>query len=638
MIGGADLPGRSGVVALFDYVLHRRDVRDLPLMVLFGPRGSGKTWVLKYVGNACRDSATIPHALVDCAERGYSVWRLVGKLADDLYGPWPEFGAVDFRRVWLARVAVAIGDLPEDDEAARNRVRAELRARAGLGDTAGAAGEIITDAAQLPHAAQALDISPGELKFVGRLAARLVTSALNSRYSVERLFRTGLAWYAERAKRPGSGLAELVRLNRLAQNVNTRREADRMLVAAFLADLEAAYAGRRRPCNGVVLLDNCHEDAGRELLNLIAQVRAGSPECDPLVVLAAARALPALVGLRDRWSFSWDTRKTSATRDTGRTAPPTAAAVAYPAWRAGRGERDSPGSWWLPIHLQGLTPTELVRVVPDEAARFVHGLTLGHPWSARQLRDLPLDAQSRRAVLDRFEPGYLLTELSDRSRELRRWAAARDVEAAANALGGRGSDLYDRLGPSLWLTAPEAPGKWPRIHPWLRRILLWQLAEEGEAEWRRAHHRLRDWATQHRPLDVDKLYHSLACEEIDTTVDYLLGLLRPRETVGYPLDADTWIAKFDDITAAPGLHRRAGSAAARYDELLDRCPESSGPRRVVWSLVAARWIWADPLGDPEYVLAHTISREFVRLADDVVESGRNQFHREASKYQEMRPR
>jgi hypothetical protein len=632
MAAGAGLPGRSGLVALFNDVLRRDGVRDLPLMVLFGPRGSGKTWALKYIGNACRQSAAIPHAFVDCEERRYSVWQLVGKLADELHGPWPEFGTVDFRRVWLARVAVAIPDLPEDDEAARNRMLAELRARVGLAKRADAAGEIVSDATQLPHAAQALDISPGELKFVGRLVGRFVTSAINSRYTVERLFQTGLTWYADRAKRTGTGLAELVRLNRLSRSADSRREADRIIVAAFLADIEGAFSRRRRRFNGAILLDNCHEEAGRELLNHIAQARAMSVDCDPVVVLATARTLPELIGLRDRWPFPWETRKTSALLAGDRAGLPTTATVDYSRWRTRRGGRESPGGWWLPIHLQDLTPTELAGVVPDEAVRFVHGLTLGHPWSARRLRDILPVASSRRAILDQFDPEYLLRELSDRHRELRRWAAARDIDAAANALGGRGSDLPDRLETSLWLIAPESPLKWPRIHPWLRRILLRQLAGEGPGEWQQVHHQLRDWAKRNRPLDVDVPYHSLACEELDVAVDHLIEQLRSRGS-----DADTWITRFDETTSAPGLHRRTESAEARYDELLDRCPEASGVRRVVWSLVAARWIWADPLGDPEFSLAHTIANEFVRLADDFVESGRNQFHRQARKYREMRP-
>lgn len=625
MVAALPLLGRSGIISLFKELL-RRNGRDLPLTVLIGPPGSGKSWVLQYIERACGGSAAIPYAFVDCAERNYTPWQLVCRLADELSGSWPEFGAIRFRRVWLALVAVSITDLSDDpgDTTNCSRVREELRRRVRIRERADVASRAADEVGLILDARQALDVSPAEVRLVGNL----LRSAISSRYAVDALFRTGLNWYGERGKRGDSGVDELVRLNLSFHDTSRRREAERTLVAAFLADIEAAYSRRKRPFNCVVLLDNCHEEAGRTVLDLVAHARATSAVCDPVVVVAAAGALPELTGLRGRWQMPWETKeRATSARKAARQEVPTSRSVSYVAWSGSR-DREMPGSWWLPVRLCNLTPGELARSIPDEHVRFLSDLTNGHPWSVRELASALSEPRSRRAVLDGLRYDYLLTGLPDRLHgELVCWSAARDIDAAAGALSARHSDLSDWLEKSLWLTA-EDPLRRPRIHPWLRRVLLWQLARTGKDRWNAAHGRLRDWAAVHRKVEIDIWYHSLACGEVGTAVDHLLD----QQQNG--ADAESWIEKLNGITAAPGLHHHAENAEARYDELLALCPDETGPRRVVWSLVAARWIWADPLGDPGFTLTHAIADEFVLLAD-VFETGRNRFHQEARKYREL---
>ncbi|WP_166663965.1 hypothetical protein [Actinophytocola oryzae] len=560
---------------------------------------------------------------MDCAERNYTPWQLVCRLAEELSGSWPEFGAIRFRRVWLAQVAASIHDLSDDPaDTTRNcaRVRDELRRLVRVRERVGAVARTLEDVGLTLDARQALDISSAEVRLVGQL----LQSAVSSRYAVDALFRTGLSWYGARGKRNEDGVHELVRLNLSFHDAARRREAERTLVAAFLADIEAAYTRRNRPFNCVVLLDNCHREAGSTVLDLVAQARATSETCEPVVVVAAAGALPELTGLRTRWRLPWEPERAGSAQEPTRREVPTARSVTHGAWSGAR-DREATGSWWLPVWLCDLTSTEIGESVPAEHVRFVDDLTHGHPWSVQELAPTLTEPRSRRAVLDGFRYEHLLAGLPDRSREkLILWSAARDLDAAQGALGARHSDLPDWLEKSLWLTA--GPRRLPRLHPWLRRVLLWQLAGMGKNQWNDVHGTLETWARAvgNRKKTNDIWYHSLARGELGPVVDYLIDLQ-------LDADAESWIDEFDEITEAPGLHRYAESADARYDELLSLCPNETGPRRVVWSLVAARWIWRDPLGDPEFTLTGAIAHEFDLLAD-VFQTGRNRFHREAEAY------
>jgi hypothetical protein len=611
-----ELPGRSGIVALFKECLRREGARDLPITLLLGPRGSGKTWTLTYLWKACQASVALPHALIDCATgRRDTVWRLVCEIADELRRHWPEFGTLRFRRVTLARLAVEPHDLPEDLDRARERLRELLGHRAKLKEHAETAVDV----------AQAFDVALAEVRLVGRVTQRIASSR-----SVEMLYRTGLSWYGALSGQHGDGLAALVKLNWLIHRDGNAQDAERILVQALLADLADAFAGRKRRSNCALLLDNC-AGAGNELLNLLAEIRAASRDCDPLVVFAACRSVPELSGLRAPWIFPWEEPFRS---DAGKREVPTPEAATYATWGAGRRNRQAAESWWLPVLLRDLSLAEIADLVSSDRRRFVHRLTLGHPWSVGQLPTV-LDGDDRATVLERFGPKakYLISGLSEHQhKNLILLAAGRDLEFPSRAgIGLRGAeaapDLADVLDGSLWLIKGTSRHG-PRLHPLLRRMLLWELA--GTAEWKRVHGTLREYAGRHG-LPVELAYHALACGEIGPAVDYLCQQL-------HDLDADHWIRAFNEITSAPGLRSPTESPESQHESLLRNreLPDRTGVRDTLWSLVAARWIWADPVGDPAFSLADTIADGFVLLTKDV-ETGRARFHREAKAYREMRP-
>lgn len=659
----SELLGRSGIVELFDDCVRRTDrsTRDLPLIVLLGPHGSGKTWTLRYLLERCNRSVAVPFAFLDCADgQADDVWQLVCDLADELRGPWPEFGRLRFPRVTLARLAVE-PTLPREQDAAEEALRDVLRRRARLRERGNAAGEVLVDAAQ------ALDLPLGEAKLLGRLIA----SVAAARYPVEALYRGGLSWYAARGGRSrGGGLGELVRLNRLFHGARDhgakdhgadrgdrdrgakgRRDRDRgdtaragrVLVEAFLADLVQAYAGANRGLNCAVLLDGCDAGPAGVFLRLVAETRAASATRDPLVVVAASGTVPVLPGLRERWSMPW------ADPDPARTVVPAPESATCATWTAARGNRHTAESWLLPVHLRDLTPAELDRALTDRSSPdgavsaqtrgFVHRLTAGHPWSAKRVL-AALDAadaspDAMRAVLGRLSVDYLFGDLPPgQRRTLVRWSAARDVDVASQATAGPGSGasssgdstaLHDELERRLWLVR-GSPRRGPRLHPWLRRVLLWRLAGAGQAEWGAVHRRLAEHAMTRRRY-LDAAYHRLACGDVRAAVDHLSKQF-------HELDAEHWIREFGELTSAPGRHNPAESPDERYEALMrERGPaDRDDPvRDALWSMVAARWIWADPVGDPASTLVDAIADGFARLAGKA-DTGIARYRHEAAEY------
>ncbi|MGH3566458.1 MAG: hypothetical protein ACRDRH_10580 [Pseudonocardia sp.] len=608
MADSGALAGRRGVLTLFTDCLRRQSTpRDLPIVGLLGVRGSGKTWTLRYLEQACGLSVAIPYTFLDCTESSRdSVWSLVCDIADTLHRKWPEFGALDFPRVTLARLAVR-DELPGDLATAREQVRQALAEAAKLA----ARGETLQDV--VIDLTQAVDFSPG----LGSLAGRAVRWLTNSKLSVDRLYHKGLSLFAAGGDRLAAFDA-LINLNRAHHDDRRRAEADRVLVKALLADLNAAFTGRRRAFHCAVLLDNCDTDAAVGLLNLVAGLRASTSEPDPLVLVAACGTVPGLTGLTERWLLPWEAG--------GRIGPvpiPDADAASYAAWTDGRPGRNLPSSWWLPVHLRDLALTELDHHT-EERTVFVHRLTCGHPWSVDRVSSA---AAAQTGVLTRSTPDadYLFRGFSAANRRtLAAWAAARDLETAARVIGG-GLALHDEVVRRMLLVKGGSPRK-PVLHPWFRRVLLFDLAQDGD-RWRQTHGRLAEAAGRLRQLDF--AYHHLACENLTPAVDYLGERF-------HSVDAETWIAEFDEIADAPGRHETGDEPVDRCDKLQLRDDRDRDDilRNALWSMTAARWIWADPVADPGHTLADTIADGFVRLAE-VGLTGLARYRREAKKYREL---
>ncbi|MEU4211714.1 hypothetical protein AB0F13_17205 [Streptomyces sp. NPDC026206] len=615
--------------------------RGLPVLVLAGKRGSGKTTVLEWLGYL---GSHRPHALYDFGSAApRRPHEVAGRLAYGLSHRFARQPALLFPRLTLGLVVVDPGLFldPNDSGKAGRQLRRALQ-------EAGDHTAVADRAAEVAGLLQDLNL----LQIPGAgLLAGLIRHPPRLPLGLAR--RTALAWYAG----PHTPLHELVALNRLSKSEAgiDRAAVDRRLCAAFLADLRGEYARRRRDRNCVVLLDNIDADGGREFLDLLMQLRDAGAAPDPLLAVATAS-------------------------DAGRIPAPFAPGpsgvvirspeqASYADWRQAIPDPPPDMSWrWYCVELRDLTSGEVSQLGAGVAARLpeapplVHQLTRGHPWSAHRL----LDAAAR--AMGREDPGPLLCgllsapapaegspaaaplgsavlrdvlqELTDDQRAaLVACCAAREFDSACDAglldtfsLHTRNT-LAREMGTRLWLVDPVPQDAGvrggrgsgylkdshplpltggPVLHPWLRLLLCGELARSPR-RWEQVHEELRGWHLLHgHPLDV--LYHALALGRLDDVVGHLAGGLVELA------DTDAWLYELYAVTAAPlrepvlaGL-----TATLRADRLAaELAPRSFAERRTLSVLVAALWLATDPrnrLPSARPELNLTISSMFQDLA------------------------
>ncbi|MEU9112924.1 hypothetical protein AB0D04_14330 [Streptomyces sp. NPDC048483] len=575
-------------------------VPGLPVIVALGPRGSGKSTLLQRLG---RQAANRPHALYNFGSTSgpRRPHEVAGRLAYGLSQRIRHQPALLFPRLTLGLFAVA----PELSLDTTDRRRARQQLRQAL---RGPATQPSPAADHLTGVAEALkDLNLVAIPGISLLAG-LIRQPPRLPAAVTR--HTEFAWYADRRR---SALEALIDLNLDAKDEAQQAAVDRLLCQAFLADLRGEYARRERDRNCLVLLDNIDAEGGREFLDLLGHLRQESGASDPLLVVATASDAPEV---RVR-----------------------------PAQRASRADwvRHAPASphaprrSWYHVRLRDLTAAETQKLGADlavfapQAPLLIQSLTQGHQWSVRHLLDaaagLPdhdgdSTARLRGMVTGPGEPDrtvldHLLAGLTDAEKEpLITAAAAREPETVVDA-GLIDADAYDTLmggfGIRLWLTdpapqdaaarggqvpdhpdgrRPPPPASRPALHPWLRLLLLQELARRP-GRWSQVHGDLKTWhrANARDERRIDELYHTLALGELDAVVAHLARRLAQ---LG---DTDAWLYELYAITAAP-LHRPVEperSAALRTDALAQElAPESFGAHRALTMLVAALWLASDP--------------------------------------------
>ncbi|MFC5146682.1 hypothetical protein ACFPP6_18590 [Streptomyces aureoversilis] len=619
-----------------------RGGRGLPVLVLVGTRGSGRTAALAWLGYL---GSHRPHAFYDFASAGpRRPHEVAGRLAYGLSHRFARQPALLFPRLTLGLLVVDPGlslDANDSRRAGHQLRRALHEARESTG-----AADRAADVAGLLQDLNLLQI-PG----IGLLAG-LIRRPPRLPLSIAR--RTGFSWYAG----PHTPVDELVALNQLSKSGTDvdRAAVDRRLCEAFLADLRGEYARRRRDRNCAVLLDNVDAEGGRDFLDLLVRLRDESGAPDPLLAVATAS-------------------------DTGRIPGPFARGPAgvwirspeqasYADWERSVPDPPPDASWhWYCVQLRDLTAAEVSQLgagIADrlpEAPPLAHRLTRGHAWSAGRLLEAAARIPGRgdgeallRGILatpvpaadDRSEAEPLdrviLRDLLDGMNEEQRAAlvvcsAAREFDAAWDAdllesftLRTRNS-LARETGTRLWLVDPvpqdagarggrgsgylenshprPLSGR-PVLHPWLRLLLLQELAR-SRSRWDETHEQLQVWHMLYgHPLDVR--YHALALGQLDDVVDHLA-----RSLTELP-DTDAWLYELYAVTAAPlrtpVLPER--TATLRVDRVAEElAPRSFAERRALTMLVAALWLAGDarnrlPAARPE--LNDTIGSMFQSLA------------------------
>lgn len=240
--------------------------------------------------------------------------------------------------------------------------------------------------------------------------------------------------------------------------------------------------------------------------------------------------------------------------------------------------------------------------------------------------------------------GYLLEDLadepgSDRRAVLVRWSAARDLSVCAQVFGTGTGDHGEPL-PGLlrerWLLAAE-DGRLV-LHPWLRRLLLWELAADEEM-WRDSHARLaahfrtgRERPSELTPgtdMELEEMYHRLALGETEPVAALLARRFTER-------GSEDFIRDLDLVTSAPNRLDKAVPPLRLLESLTTGSDTPAmSPEAVIRRLVVARWIWSDPLSDPGRRLNAVIAGNYDHLAA-MRSSGIVPLYDEAVRYRQWR--
>ncbi|MCX2732428.1 AAA family ATPase [Saccharopolyspora sp. NFXS83] len=460
------LVGRETTAELIDHlVLHVRD-RPMPIVVLHGAGGVGKTAVIEHVER--RYDKAVPMARVDFDEpRSKSTWDVLEAVYRQLGAEsHREFGRLVLPRYELARTVHATLRSPEHGPVAegeaergepaevatsaqrRRQVREQLARRLAsvelMTDVVGEAG----DSAPAPVAGLLLRMARPvlhRLTAIGVGAPRWARWLLAGPRSA-----AALSWFEAAAAEPQhfEGISDRVRIDDVVLHIQGRFESSdaraaesadkwhRLALAALLADLRAAYLRRRtRTVNCVLLLDDADllspdkaervalstpptEPGGDpDFLDLLAEAMRADPRIPLLVVATKQSGAPAGAAVEPA-APGTDPERTWRRR--------------YDEW-AEQFRGDGPRTPELPVQLTnfGLEDTrrffiersrsEEATVLSERYVRELHCATHGHPlaltlvsdridWSFRRDRRVP----SARSTLGmRVPPGLRGADLED---------------------------------------------------------------------------------------------------------------------------------------------------------------------------------------------------------------------------------
>ncbi|MGW6447935.1 hypothetical protein [Lentzea sp. NPDC055074] len=296
------LVGRDDITALVESLVERRASHPLPVIVAFGPGGSGKTSLLDHVHRRYHDA---PTAMVDLDKAGSRSCKDILDVAAEQLRSYQhaEFGRMRLPRYDLARLALHPEADTDHTDDPHHRAR-ELAAKQ------------MTRLVAVADAAEVVEMLP-PAQGLGKVLRPLLLWLIGLAVVAPRPLRwllggprvaSALRWFENYAGRPkfDAALVHMWNLRRAGDTL----AIDRLLVAAFLADITAAYRFRRyRRMNSLLLLDGADLLDGidsylppkrprpsarpTDFLSLLAERRAEEPHV-PLLVIATKQSAPSL--------------------------------------------------------------------------------------------------------------------------------------------------------------------------------------------------------------------------------------------------------------------------------------------------------------------------------------------------------
>jgi len=642
-----------------------RTKRERPVLVLTGCRRCGKTTALERIREQL-EVIGLPYSMNNYATLPTRTPVLLTTLMFELNRD-SVYGRLSFPRLLVGLIVMPPLDLDQRDPArAREQVRQDLEEYHDIGKLRSFLSRLGGDIlALVPRLA-----GTGLNDLIGaQLGGLIMRGMLGTRLGRKVLLGPGIDWYGHQDR--GLSLAPLdvlVELNRRATGMDDEgNEANRQWVArllwgAFLADLDASFAGHDdwdRNC--AVLIDNADAGAGptfvSELNEALAMRRENGLADPPLTVIAASReelvrrALP--LG--------------------GKPVPVRDASLADYQRRLSDDKAAKRG--WYALLLPNLTEIETRNLVANRGritnvrgqatdellAPVIFQFTGGHPEATRVIvAELtgsadPADLATVLAKIAESAPvaqtanggppsveEWLASSLTaglseDAIDNLLKCAAARDqadanrLDLESGLLTGTRAAVSDLFARELWGEPTAGDPAEPRaavMLPVLRRLLLRRLAASPD-DWQQVFTWLKIVSAR-AGHPVADLYYALALGEVTLVAQRLAAWLSPQMTEDAAIE---WLARWYAVTAAP----RSGPAAGIrvIPQLVSWADPADEPPASVAALVAARWLLANSLraGD-----LRALRREIAASLDTVARfagEGRDAFRTQAGTYRRL---
>lgn len=686
-----ELYGRGKILRFVTDALDRRRNRDTPpIMLLIGPRGSGKTMLTRHLEAWHRAGA--PVCAIDLGLRPDATpTAVMWLIARELSRRVANVGKPRFPLLGIGLIAVNL------DPASANSPEEQLRGKLHGGPLS---GQQLTGLV-----AQAGTLLPPDQRAMANEAATVLGWIVDS-YNRGRL-NTYLAWYAtlpELAGGDGSKLGPLLVLYRKWRDAvahsdpGTSRKAEldvwRVLTLALLQDLRNGFdkgslTHGPRTVNCLLLLDNADTTVGRKFLGTLAGCRGDlrSPP-DPLLAIS--------------------------TQGTARPPHPSAGEpvaanddrLSHANWLGAARDPDNPPSPFYPVLLTDLSQGDVRSEIKSHVlggawfdADYVHALTGGHPAAVSYLARRLEEAGTRpggfdpRDLLTLDAEDYLLDMLCParlNPRQLRAMAVfaatsrprLRAVASVFHWIGLENAnemDIRDRFTDLIWVGIQPGAGTSPGtgtapgggdgldLRP-LPRLLLRRWLARDRATWDEVHNA---YLTYYRSQDTYRSEHRETRERTAEEYQFLaleqyhLLALTTSITAGASGDSNlrtiatqfdeqldrrdtaAWNASLALVTTAPNRLRgadedRAAAGDDRHfkgdpEDVVKRLADVSLPgerQRTVTRLVAARWLYNDHSFDPSRRLARLLAEEYFDLAR-LTDGDSEVFYQEAERFREV---